>query len=222
MASSGVEALIQKLKDQGIAVGQEKAEQIVADAQKRAEWIIQEAEREAQHLLDKAKAESELIKTAAEDALKLAARDALLKLRDNLLGSFSQTVIHAVGKEMAKEEFLQQIILELAGRAGKETGLNNNQKVVFQIPQDVVGVEDLRRNPEHLEQGTLSRLTAAIANDLLMEGIQIEVSNQPYRGVLIKLEDDNIVIDFTDETVSALLLEHLQPRFRALLQGVVK
>jgi len=31
-----------------------------------------------------------------------------------------------------------------------------------------------------------------------------------------------MVIDFTDETVAELLLEHIQPRFRALLQGIVK
>jgi V/A-type H+-transporting ATPase subunit E len=40
--------------------------------------------------------------------------------------------------------------------------------------------------------------------------------------LLIKLEEDNIVIDFSDKTVAALLLEHIQPRFRALLQGIIK
>ena len=40
------------------------------------------------------------------------------------------------------------------------------------------------------------------------------------RGILLR--NNEMVVDFTDETVAALLLEHIQPRFRALLQGIVK
>jgi len=32
----------------------------------------------------------------------------------------------------------------------------------------------------------------------------------------------NITIDLTDEAIAALLLQHLQPRFRAVLEGIVK
>lgn len=220
--SSGVEALIQRLKDQGVAAGQEKAERIVADAQMRAESIIEKAEREAQQLLSHAKAETELIRAAGQDAVKLAARDAILKLRDNLIGGFSREVVRVVGKEMAKEEFLQQLIIELAGRVRKETGLDDNKNVVIQLPEDVAGLEDLRRNPEKLKEGALGRFAAGIAADLLRSGVKIEAVDDLSSGLLIKLEDDNIVIDFTDETIASLLLEHLQPRFRALLQGVVK
>jgi V/A-type H+-transporting ATPase subunit E len=222
IASSGVEALIQKLKDEGVAAGQKKAERIVADAQNRSEWIIQEAEREARLLLANARAESELIKAAGKDALKLAARETLLKVRDGLLAGFDHEVIRLVGEEMAKEEGLRRIILELAGRLRKESGLDDNREVKIRIPERAVGPGDLRGSPEQLEQDFLSRLTAVIAADLLKEGVLIEAADGPSRGLLIKLEDDNIVIDFTDETVAALLLEHLQPRFRALLQGVLK
>lgn len=222
IASSGVEDLIQRLRDQGITAGQEKAEQVVGDAQKRAEWILEEAEREAELLLNNARADVERLKSAGQDALKLAARDAIIKLRDNLLGSFSREVIRMVGKEMVKEELLRQVIIELAGRVRSETGLDNYQKIIIQIPEDIAGLDDLRSNPEELKTGALNRLTAAISTDLFRAGVNIEVADDPVCGLLIKLEDDGIVIHFTDETVAALLLEHLQPRFRALLQGVVK
>ena len=222
IASSGVEALIERLKEQGIAAGQKKAERIVIDAQKRAEWIIEEAELEAQLLLDNAKAEAEVIKSAGEDALKLAARDVFLKLRDTLIGSFNHEFTCFVGKQMDKEAFLEQLILELAGRVRNKVGIDDHQDIVIQLPEDVVGVEDLRRNPEELQEGTLSHFTAAIAADLLRAGVKFEVSDELSSGLLLKLEDDNIVIDFTDIEVAALLLEHIQPRFRALLQGIVK
>jgi V/A-type H+/Na+-transporting ATPase subunit E len=39
---------------------------------------------------------------------------------------------------------------------------------------------------------------------------------------MIRLEDNAMMIEFTDKAVATLLLKHLQPRFRALLQGIVK
>jgi V/A-type H+-transporting ATPase subunit E len=221
-AASGVEALIRKLREEGVAAGQKKAEEIVADAQKRSEWILQEAEREAQLLLKNAREESELMKAAGQDALKLAARETLLMVRDSLLVGFDQEVVRLVSQEMAKEECLRQIILELAGRLRKESGLDDNRKVKIRIPEQAMGFDELKRNPDQLEHDFLSRLTAVIASDLLKEGVQIEAADVPGYGVLIKLEDDNIVIDFTDAAVAALLSEHLQPRFRALLQGFIK
>lgn len=220
--SSGVEALINRLKEQGIAAGQERAESIVTDAQKRAEWILDEAELEAQLIINNAKAEAEALKAAGEDALKLAARDVFLRLRDTLLGSFSREVTRVVGKQMRQEDFLEKLILALAGRVRDQTGIDDNRQVVIQLPEDVIGVEELRRNPEELREGALTQFTASIAADLLRAGVKIEVSGDLDGGLLIKLEDDNIVIDFSDQTVAALLLEHVQPRFRALLQGIVK
>ena len=222
IASSGVEKLIERLRDEAINAGQAKAEDIVVNAQKRAEWIVEEAELEAQQLLENARSEAEALKSAGLDALRLATRDALLKLRDTLLGSFSQEVKRVVGKQMAKEEFIEQLILSLAGRVREKTGLDNNQKITFQLPEDVVGIDELRKNPEELNKGALSHLSAAIAADLLREGIKFDVSEEMKGGLIIKLEDSNMIIDFTDEAVATLLLEHLQPRFRTLLQGIVK
>lgn len=221
-ASSGVEKLIERLREEAINAGQAKAEDIVLNAQKRAAWIIEEAEQEAKTIRDKARAEAEALQASGVEALRLAAREALLKLRDTLLGSFSQEVMRVVGKQMAKSEFIEQLVLALAGRVRDKTLLDKNQQIVIQLPEDVVGVEDLRRNPEELQQGALSHLTAAIASDLLREGVRFEVSDDIQAGIVIKLEENNMVVDFTDEAVATLLLEHLQPRFRALLQGIVK
>lgn len=222
VASSGVEQLIERLREEAINAGQAKAEDIVLNAQKRAAWIIEEAEQESRMLLEKARAEADALKASGIDALRLAGRDALLKLRDTLLGSFSQEVMRVVGKQMAKTEFIEQLILALASRVREKTGLDQSPEIVFQLPEDAVGVGELRKNPEELKQGPLSHLTAAIASDLLRDGITFEVSDQIKSGMVIRLVENNMVIDFTDEAVSALFLEHLQPRFRALLQGIVK
>lgn len=222
VASSGVEALIEKLREEGVAAGQQKAESIVADAQARAEWMLQEAQREAQLLRDKTRAECEALRIAGEDALRLAARDAVLKLRDVLLDSFSKEVLRAVGKQMADEVFLQRLILALAGRVREEAQLDAAAEMVVELPAEAAGIDDLRKNPDELHEGALSRFTASLAGDLLRQGVRVAIGDDHRLGLLIKLQNGATVIDFSDAGVAALLLQHLQPRFRALLQGIIK
>ena len=221
-ASSGVEQLIDRLREQAVNAGQAKAEDIVANAQKRSAWLLGEAEQEAKHIVKKAQSEADALKTAGLDALNLAARDTLLRLRDTLLGSFSQEVQRVVGEHMANQAFVEQLILALAGQVRDKTGIDENAEMTIILPETVIGVEELRKNPEELQQGALSHLTAAIAGDLLRKGVEFEVSDEIKAGLRIHLEGSAMQIDFTDEAVSTLLLQHLQPRFRALLQGIVK
>lgn len=222
VTSSGVENLIQRLRDQGVDAGQKQAEKIVLDAQKRAEWIIEEAGLEAKVLLDKAKEQSDALRRSGEDALKLATRDALLKLRDTLLGSFSKEVQRVVGQKMDQEVFLERLILQLAGKVREELDLDIKENISLFLPNNPVGVDELKNNPDELKVGTLTHFTAAIAADMLREGVSIQVSDDVSGGLSVRLKEDDMVVDFTDETLSALLLEHLQPRFRTLLQGIVK
>lgn len=53
-AASGVEALIERLREQGVEKGQQEAEQLVSEAQHRADWLIEQAEQEAREIIDQA------------------------------------------------------------------------------------------------------------------------------------------------------------------------
>ncbi len=220
--SSGVEDLIQRLREQGVEPGKEKAESIVLDAQKRAEWIIEEAEREAELLMSQAQQKADALRASGEDALKLATRDALLKLRDTLLNSFSQEVQRLVGQKLDYDTFLERLILQLAGQVREQLDLDSKDNIRILLPDIPIGVDELKNNPEALETGSLTHVSAAIAADMLRAGVTVQTSDEVKRGLIIKLKDEGLVIDFTEEAISALLLEHLQPRFRVLLQGIVK
>lgn len=222
VTSSGVESLIERLREQGVSAGQERAENIVLDAQKRAEWIIEEAELEAQQLIVEAKKQSDALRMSGEDALKLATRDALLKLRDTLLGSFSKEVKRVVGQKMEQDAFLERLILQLVSKVREQLDLDSQENISIFLPNSPVGVDELKNNPEEMKVGTLTHYTASIAADMLRKGVSIQVSEDIAKGLSVRLEADDMIIDFTDEMISALLLEHLQPRFRTLLQGIVK
>jgi len=222
ITSSGVENLIQRLREQGVEAGQESAQSIVLDAQKRSEWIIEEAEREAEQLVVKARQQSDALRAAGEDALKLATRDALLKLRDTLLSSFGKEVQRVVGQKMEQEPFLEKLILQLAGQVREQLDFDDRDNISIFLANNVVGVEELKNNPEEMKAGSLTHFTASIAADMLRKGVTVQVSDDTSGGLIVRLDDAGMVVDFTDETLSSLLLEHLQPRFRTLLQGIVK
>ncbi len=220
--ASGVEALIERLKNEGVNAGQTRAEDIVLNAQKRAEWIVQEAEQEADHLISEARQQADDMLASAQDALQLAARDAFINLRDKLLNSFSEEVARVVGQKMQDRQFLEQLILALAAQVRESADMDQSAEMTLLLPETVIGTDELKKHPEDLKQGALSLFTAEVAGQMLRKGVRFEVADDLSGGLFIKLQEDGMEIDFSDETVAALLLEHIQPRFRSILQGMVK
>lgn len=221
-ASHGVENLINRLKQEGIEQGRETGDELVAEARRRADAILEEARGQAGEILAAARDEAASLKTAGRDALQLAARDAHLKLRETVNDRFSEEVRRVVGEIMKPEEFLGRLILQVAGRASTQAGITEQEEVTIKLPEDVIAIEDLRRNPEELREGTLSHVVASLMAGLLEKGISYEPSGDISGGIKAYLNNGEIEVDLTDEAVAAVLLEHLQPRFRALLEGVVR
>ena len=90
------------------------------------------------------------------------------------------------------------------------------------LPRDVVGLDSLRRDPGELADGELSRFVQALSEECFRKGVTFGQMGGRHGGLKIHLEDRAMTIDLTDEAVAALLLQHLQPRFRALLEGIVR
>lgn len=222
LPSSGVEALIERLRDEGVANGRAQAEQLIADARHEAERIVADAEAEAEEILTQARIEVERYRSAGEDALQGAMRDAILKMKDQLSTRFSEQVKRLVSTEMAQEAFLEKLILELAGRVRRDAGLDDSEKVELILPEDIVGLEQLRREPEQLREGSLAHFVLTLTSELLHDGVEIYSSGDIDKGICIRLQDGEIQVDLTPEKVASVLLEHLHPRFRAILEGRVK
>jgi V/A-type H+/Na+-transporting ATPase subunit E len=222
LASSGVEALIDRLRDEGVAAGRAAAEEIEANARKHAAQIVQEAEARAAQLLDNARKETGMLRKGGEEALHIAMRDTVLHLKGELTERFNAEVRRLIAVAMDQQDFLQQLILEVAGRAREQAGVDDGQPVKVLLPRALVGLEELRRKPLELREGSLSHFVLSVAGNVLAEGVTFGVADDETRGIQLYLEDKNVQIDITDEAVAALLLQHLQPRFRAILEGTVK
>ena len=217
--ASGVDALIERLRDEGVDEGRSKAQRIISEAETRASWMVSQAREEAERIISRAREEARRSQKGAEEAMLIAARDALLSVKAQLTQQFAGKVRRLVSETVSKEKILEQMGLELGVRVRHEVGEDGEVEVI--LPHDVVGVDDLRRNINDLKEGPLSNFILAETTDMVREGVSFGVSEEDEGGLRLKLNEGEIELDMTDQAVAELLLQHLQPRFRALLEGII-
>jgi V/A-type H+-transporting ATPase subunit E len=224
LASSGVETLIERLREQGVEEGRREAEGIITDAHARAKEIEQAAEARAKELVEAAMQKADRLKTGGYEALRVAMRDTVLRLRSELTETISDNVRRLITTEMDKEDFLRQLILDVAGQVRERAGIDRGEKVKVFVPRKLIASEELRHNPLELHEGGMTHFILNVAGDALREGVTIGVCDDEgcSKGIRLYLEDKDVRIDLTDVSVAELLLAHLQPRFRAVLEGTVK
>ncbi|MDJ0940263.1 MAG: hypothetical protein QNJ00_10920 [Woeseiaceae bacterium] len=216
----GVEELIDRLRDEGVSRGREEAERIVADAESRARWLVSQAQDESTELVDKARAEAKALTRSAEDALQVAARDMLLSLRERLSHRFAGEVRRLVRDQMREPDMLRRLILAVAARQGELLG--EDKDVELLLPREVLEVGEMSNDPGELAEGELTAVVLGLTDDMLRDGIALKVAEGDQEGIRARLVDDEIEVEVTADAVASLLLEHLQPRFRALLEGIIR
>ena len=219
--SSGIDALIQRLKQEGADEGRIEAQKLIADAAARARELLAQAEATAKRRTDEAAQETERLKRAGAEALKVAMRDAILELKEGMSSRFAQQVQGAVAKLSTDEEVLKCMILAVASRARSEADIDTVRQLEIILPRTVLGLDELRSNPQELREGALSRFALASAADMLRAGVSLRGSSDDAGGIRVVLKDTGLVVDLSDAAVAGVILRHLQPRFRALLEGVV-
>jgi len=212
--SSGVQDLIDQLQEQGVERGKQEAEKIVADARHQADTTLQAASAEAERILSHAREEARRTKAAGEDALRLACRDAVLKLQEAIGQDFESKVRRLVSHTLGDQKFLRELILAVASRAMEDRSDGAAQVL---LPGSLVTVEELQAKPEDLTEGTLSHFVLGLSGDILREGLSFGVAADNASGVRVRLVDEDVEIELTEETITSLLMQHLVPRFRAIM-----
>lgn len=216
--SAGVESLIGRLRDQGIAQGRSQAEALITAAQQQAADIIAAAKREAEAIVVKAKEETGKLKVAGEDAIRLAMRDTILAMEGDLRKEFLNRLRQMVKGVLADPAFLQRLILEVAGRVAPAPSA---KRVELLLPAEIISLDDLRRKPEEAKPGTLMHFVLSLGGGMLREGMRFGVADDGEAGIRVRLVDEDVQVDLTENAISQLLLRHMLPRFRALLRGAV-
>ncbi|WP_144054748.1 hypothetical protein [Rhodopirellula europaea] len=150
--SSGVEELIGRLREQGVEEGRAQADALMEQTRRKAEQRLDDARQEADALLRNAREEAEQTKRAGEEAVQLAVRDAMLRLKSNLVEQFADRVRRLVRRELDDGDFLKQLILEVGGRSAPSPA----QSAKLLLPENAVGLEHLRSTPRKLKKAILA------------------------------------------------------------------
>ena len=214
--SAGVDALIRRLRDSGIAQGRAEADALVTAARQEAAEIVSAARREAEEIVVRAKEEGEKISAAAQGALALASRDTVLAMESQLVDHFHNMLRRLVKGTLEDPAFLQRLILEVAGTASPRQG-----RVEVLLPATVTSLDELRKKPEEAKPGSIMHFVLSAGAGMLREGVTFGVSDDFQAGMRVKLEGEDMHVELTEGAISQLLLRHMLPRFRALLRGAV-
>lgn len=214
--SRGIQELIDEIRLKGVTAGEEESTRIVQDAEQRARWILEQAEEQAEATHNKAEQDAEFIRTAGKESLELAFRDIRAKLRDELAQQFAQQLEKMIAQELHDPDTLKKLLMSAAGRSTLK-----DEEMAILLPERAVGLEELRQDPDALQKGPLIELVSSIAGELFSSGVTVEGGGRGEAGMHILLRDGQVSVDLSEKALTEVLLRHLQPRFRAILEGLV-
>ncbi len=212
-ASSGVQDLISRIRDEGVQSGRQEADRLVAEARREADRLLSDARSQVDEMRRKARAEIEAEEQAALEALKLAARDSSLQLESEVISAFENCVKRLVAPVARDPELIKALVLVLAGHAVEEFVKDGEIRVLV---SDLL-FQEAGQSPELKERARNSVL--GITAEMLREGVELVAASDVEGGARVRLVGEDLEIDLTEETVHKVLLKHLLPRFRAILEG---
>lgn len=204
---SGVQELIDRLRIQGIEAGQQEAAALIEAARTQARSLVTEARHQADTIRKQAEEDAQRTRTAGEEALRLAARDVILSLKNQITGLVRQLLSRQVREVLDQPAFLEQLLLTIAQRQAAEMGASLDAMLVLP-PVDTAGPDS-----------PLNDFLTSLLQEAMQSPMPITRSDQVFRGLKVQMNGGQLTVDFTDQALSELLMQYLLPRFRAILEG---
>ena len=217
-SAQGVQELLDKLRDDGVAAGQAQAERLVSDARVQAMEILDRAKAEAESLLSEARKQAAEFEASGKSALRMASRDVILSVREACHDEFRNRLRQFVKHRLSDQKLLEQMILELTA---KNRPSDSTRQVSILLPSSQVSAEDLQKEVRDVQPGSLAAFVLGLTAEVLREGLTFGVSDDSGEGVRIKLLDDDVQLELTDQTITSVLMRYLAPRYRAVMQQEV-
>ncbi|WP_179379329.1 hypothetical protein [Jannaschia marina] len=216
--SKGVEALLERLRADGVAAGEAEAARLTAEAKTEAARVLRDATADAEALKTSARRETDAYRKAGEEALEIAMRDAVLTMKSGLMRQFEADVRAMVTQASADPDTIRDMVLEVAGRA-RPAG-DDGAAVI--LPAEVVGPDAIRADPGSVRGSRLTGFVLGLTAEMLREGIELHAAEDLEAGIRVRVDGEDLEIDLSDAAIASLLMQHLQPRFRAVMEGVLR
>lgn len=216
-AATGVQNLIDRIRDDGVKAGKEESARIIREAEHKAAAIIADAKAQARESLEEARSRIASERHSAEESLKLAARDTIKELGVDVRAAFERQLKRFVSAQLEDKEFLREVILALAGRTAAEA--INDRAVQILLSENLVGDETDGTSGEAEAEERIRQFILSVSSESLREGVEFKLDSSVESGVSVRIVGEQLRIDLNDVTISDFLVRHLLPRYRRILTG---
>jgi V/A-type H+-transporting ATPase subunit E len=197
-----LQELIDKIQNEGVKEAERRAALIIKDAEDKAASIVASANREAEKTVAEAARRAEAAEARGREALKQAARDLLLKLRETIQKAFDALLRHDL-KTALEGKLLEELALKVISSwtPGKDRTL--------ELKLSAASAERLK---EHL--------AAALAKEL-KQGFVLTPVDSVDAGFRIREKAGAVEYDLTDAGLADILSAFVNPLLAALIHEAV-
>ena len=187
-----LQQLLEKIQRDGVDKANAEAAAIVAKAKEEANALVKKAQEDAAAAEAKGKADAEAYAARARETISQAARDTVLKVREDVTKLLTKLLAQDVSAALATEA------VPLAAAAVKELVTGSGAEVATA--------------PKFVD--ALRAQLAAQAQD----GVKVVADEMTGAGFTVKLDNGRVEHDFTDAAISEALAQRLRSDLAALLK----
>jgi V/A-type H+-transporting ATPase subunit E len=199
-----LQELIDKIKKDGVASAEAKAQEIIAEAEKKAASIISSAEEKADSIIKSGKAETERMEKASIDAIRQAGRNLLISFRDGVNAQLSALIATETSK-VYNADMLKTLIPETVKVWASKDDVNSLSVLLSE--------KDLKE---------LEKDLGAALKEQINSGLEIKLDNSLTKGFRIGTKDGSAFYDFSAESVADLFSAYLNPKTSAIMKEAAK
>ena len=198
-----IKALIDKINEEGVKAGQEKAAAIEEEARKRAQGLVEKALKESEKLVIDAKERIARMEEKQKALLSQAGRDLLLSLRKEINSMLHRIIVQDLHQALSATE-MARIIFEMVTQEDAQ----HKGDILITLGKE---------HREALEKSVLAKL-----KDRVTHQITLQPSDQIHAGFMISFDGGKSQFDFTDKALAEYIGTYLKPKLNELLKGAVE
>ena len=195
MSENSLDGLIAMVKSEAIDKAEQEAQEIIERAQEKAAKVIKKAELQRDEMLEKAKTTSNELVEKGEIALKQAARDVNLSLKDDIIQLLKSVLEVNIEKAFSKDVYVS-VIEEFTKT------LKGNLSIAL---------------PEKLENQLIDAVRQEVAQN--HKTATIIKDQKLLSGLSVKQTDEGWSYDITAKEITELLARNLSQRWMTILNS---
>jgi len=195
-----IKALIEKINQEGVIAGEEKAREIESRAKARADEILKKAQGQADKILKEAKDEIARMQEKEKSLVKQAGRDLLLVLRQEINSMLAKLIKACVQDALTADNLFKILSKVIQASCCAEKG-----EILVSLSK-----EDL----EALEKGFLAKL-----KEQTKKKIVLKAGDDIRAGFIISYDSGKSQFDFSDQALAEYIGSFLKPKLKEVLQA---